>query len=53
VTSRESRTAAAAQRYLDEAGFVWHQRFQLVTLYPTSAGNVFTARSVGGINGLR
>ena len=30
MTSREAPTAEAAQRFLDEAGFVWHQRFQLV-----------------------
>jgi tRNA (mo5U34)-methyltransferase len=30
VTSREAPTAGAAQRFLDEADFVWHQRFQLV-----------------------
>jgi len=30
VTSRNAPTAEAAQQFLDEAGFVWHQRFQLV-----------------------
>jgi len=50
VTSRETPTAEAAQRFLDEAGFVWHQRFQLVpgvyTPGPADLERKFQAASV-------